>query len=78
MAAEEMIEDGLTGYCVNAYDRNEFRERLSYLIERPDVRKSMGEAGRKVVETKFTWDSHVRKLLALMNHSRDKEIHGPN
>ena len=78
VAAEEMIEDGLTGYCVNPYDRNEFRERLSYLIERPDVRKSMGEAGRKVVETKFTWDSHVRKLLALMNHSRDKEIHGPN
>jgi len=77
VAAEEMIENGLTGYCVNPYDRNEFRERLLYLIDRPDVRKRMGEAGRKVCERKFTWDSHVRKLLDLMGHSRDKEIHGP-
>jgi glycosyltransferase involved in cell wall biosynthesis len=78
VAAEEMIESGATGYCVNPYDRNEFRERLLYLIERPDVRKRMGEAGRKVVERTFTWDIHVRKLLDLMGHSRDKEIHGPN
>jgi glycosyltransferase involved in cell wall biosynthesis len=78
VAAEEMIESGLTGYCVNPYDRDEFRGRLSYLIERPDVRKRMGEAGRKVVESKFTWDSHVRRLLDLMNHGRDKEIHGLN
>jgi len=67
VASEEMIENGLTGYCVNPYDRNEFRERLLYLIERPDVRKRMGEAGRKMVETKFTWDSHVRRLLDLAN-----------
>lgn len=78
VAAEEMIESGLTGYCVNPYDRNEFRERLLYLIERPDVRKRMGAAGRKVVERNFTWDNHVRKLLDLAGHIQDKEIHGPN
>jgi len=78
VAAEEMIENGLTGYCVNPYDRNEFRQRLLYLIEKPDIRKRMGEAGRKVVERKFTWDSHVTRLLDLMNHGPDKEIHGLN
>jgi len=78
VAAEEMIENGLTGYCVNPYERNEFRKRLLYLIEKPDIRKRMGEAGRKVVERKFTWDSHVTRLLDLMNHGPDKEIHGLN
>ena len=78
VASEEIIEDGVTGYCVNPFDRNEFRGRLLYLIDRPDIRKRMGEAGRKVVEKKFTWDSHVRKLLSLVGHSRDKEIHGLN
>jgi glycosyltransferase involved in cell wall biosynthesis len=67
VAAEEMIENGLTGYCVNPYDRNEFREKLLYLIERPDVRKRMGDTGREVVERKFTWEGHVRTLLDLAN-----------
>lgn len=63
VAAEEIIENGLTGYCVNPYDRNEFRERISYLIESPDIRKRMGEAGRRICEKRFTWEGHVRRLF---------------
>ncbi|UCG70117.1 MAG: glycosyltransferase family 4 protein [Thermoplasmata archaeon] len=66
VAAEEMIESGLTGYCVNPYDRNELRERLLYLIDHPNIGKKMGEAGRRVCEKKFSWDNHVRKLFDLM------------
>jgi len=67
VSADEIIEDTVTGYCVNPYDRNEFRQRLLYLIENPDARKSMGEAGRKVCEKKFTWEGHVKMLLDLLN-----------
>jgi glycosyltransferase involved in cell wall biosynthesis len=74
VAAEEMIENGVTGYCVNPYDRNEFRERLLYLIENPGIRREMGEAGRRVCERRFAWDNHVRKLLDLMNYRSEKEI----
>ena len=66
VASEEMIEHGVTGYCVNPYDGEEFRQRLSYLIDYPDIGKKMGEAGRKVCEEKFSWENHVRKLLDLM------------
>ena len=68
VAADEIIEDAVTGYCVNPYERNEFRQRLLYLIENPDVRKRMGEAGRRVCERKFTWESHVRRLLDLVSN----------
>jgi glycosyltransferase involved in cell wall biosynthesis len=68
VASEEMIENGVTGYCVDPYDRNEFRQRLLYLMDNPDFRTKMGEAGRKVCQEKYTWDGHVKKLLALMNN----------
>ncbi|MFX0194954.1 MAG: glycosyltransferase family 4 protein [Candidatus Hodarchaeota archaeon] len=68
VAADEIIEDAVTGYCVNPYERDEFRQRLLYLIDNPDIRNSMGEAGRKVCQKKFTWEDHVRKLLGLMNN----------
>jgi 1,2-diacylglycerol 3-alpha-glucosyltransferase len=67
VAAEEMIEDGVTGYCANPYNGDEFRQKLIYLIENPSIRKRMGEAGRKVCERKFTWEGHVRRLLELVN-----------
>ncbi len=74
VASEEIIEDEVTGYCVNPYDKNEFRERLVYLIDNPDMRKKMGEAGRKICEKKFTWNEHVMKVLDLMDHPADGGI----
>jgi glycosyltransferase involved in cell wall biosynthesis len=74
VASEEIIEDGVTGYCINPYDRNEFRQKWLYLIDHPDIRKKMGQAGRKACERKFTWNNHVRKLLELMDHRSDGRI----
>jgi len=66
VAAEEMIEDGVTGYCADPCDKNEFRQRLSFLIDHSDIRREMGEAGRKRCRGKFTWENHVSTLLDLM------------
>jgi glycosyltransferase involved in cell wall biosynthesis len=73
VASEEMIEHGVSGYCVNPRDRDELRQRLLYLIDHPDVGKKMGEAGRRICERKFTWHNHVRKLLDLMDARSDNE-----
>lgn len=66
VASEEIIESGATGFCVNPYDKDEFREKLTYLMDHPDVRRKMGESGRRVCETKFSWEVHVRRLLNLI------------
>jgi glycosyltransferase involved in cell wall biosynthesis len=67
VASEEIIETGITGYCVDPYDKNEFRQRLLYLIENPHIARKMGEAGRKVCQGRFTWEGHVKKLLDLVS-----------
>ncbi len=63
VAADEIIEDAVTGYCVNPYEKDEFRKRLIYLIENPEIRKRMGKAGKRVCQEKYTWEGHVKKLL---------------
>lgn len=72
VASEEMIENGVTGYCIDPYNEDEFRQRLLYLIENPDIRKKMGEGGRRVCARKFTWENHVKRLLDLIGHRQDK------
>jgi glycosyltransferase involved in cell wall biosynthesis len=73
VASEEIIEDNVTGYCVNPYDGNEFRERILYLVDNPDVRQKMGKASREICDRRFTWNQHVMKLFDLMSHCSDKE-----
>ena len=68
VAAEEMIEDGVTGYCVDPYIQDEFRERLLYLIDHGDIRRAMGKAAREVCAKDFTWEAHVKRLLDLVNN----------
>jgi glycosyltransferase involved in cell wall biosynthesis len=45
----------------NAFD---FAEKIIYLLERPEDRKSMGEFGRKRVLEELEWRHEVPKLLA--------------
>lgn len=66
VACEEIIRDGITGFCVDPYNKNEFGEKLVYLIENPDIRIRMGGVGREVCQKEFTWEGHVTRLLDLV------------
>ncbi|MFX0202254.1 MAG: glycosyltransferase family 4 protein [Candidatus Hodarchaeota archaeon] len=68
VASEEIIESGVTGFCVNPFSKNELRDRLLYLVDHPDVRKKMGKMGRKACQKRFTWKGHVTRVLELANH----------
>ena len=72
VASEEVIADGLTGFCVDPYNDDEFQERLLYLIEHGDIRRAMGKAARDVCEKDFTWEDHVRRLLDLLKSQHSK------
>jgi len=65
VAAQEIIQEGVTGFCVDPYNKQEGQDRLLYLIDNIDIRKKMGEAGRKECRRKFTWEGHVKRLLDL-------------
>jgi len=59
----EIVSDGVNGFL--AKDENEWIEKVSVLIENPEVRKKIGEEARKTVEEKYSVNSQKEKYLAL-------------
>jgi alpha-maltose-1-phosphate synthase len=75
----EIVQDGLTGYLVPftpdgsalgaPADPEAFAKalaaKLAEVVESPDARRRMGEAGRARVEASFSWSSIAEKTAAL-------------
>lgn len=61
----EAIDNGKTGILVPPADVNSLSAAIKYLIEHPEIRKQMGEAGRKRVEENFSIENNVRKTEGL-------------
>ena len=61
----EVVEDGVTGFVVPPNDPNALREKLTWLWERPDRARAMGEASRARVLQVFTWPAVVRRCLQI-------------
>jgi len=52
----ELVEDGITGFLVPPKDPGALAEALQKLIEDPELRRRMGEAGREKTLREFTLD----------------------
>lgn len=61
----EVVEDGVTGFIVPPNDPDALREKLIWLMENPTKANAMGQAARKRVLEKFTWQSVVRRCLQI-------------
>lgn len=57
----EILVDGETGYLVPRGDIGAVRDRLSRLLQHPELRRRMGAAGRLRYETYFTIDKMLKK-----------------
>lgn len=62
-----MVEEGKSGMKFKYADLNDLRRCVSYMIEHPEESKIMGENAYKLIETKYSPDSHYNKLIKLMN-----------
>jgi colanic acid/amylovoran biosynthesis glycosyltransferase len=49
----EIIQDGISGFMTPERDVNAFVEKLTFLIEHPDIWPKMGQAGRTYVEANY-------------------------
>lgn len=65
----EVVDDGRTGYLVPLGDHRALADRIVELIEGPDLMRRMGEAGRRKVEEKFTWDRVVKRMLPYLERA---------
>jgi len=55
---KEVVEDGVTGLIASPFRTREFAECIARLLRDPALRRSMGEAGRRRLEARFT----IRRL----------------
>lgn len=61
----EIIKDGENGYFADSDD--EWIEKISILIENPDLRRKLGEAARKTVEEYYSVRVNAPRYLKIIN-----------
>lgn len=62
-ANSEIISDGVNGFLANR--NNEWVEKISLLIEKPELRAQMGAEARKTVVKEYSVESNKEKYLKL-------------
>lgn len=65
----DIIEDGVNGYLVPQKDVEALADKLEILIKNDELRKKMGEAGRKKYEAEFTLQKFEERMVEILNIS---------
>ena len=62
----DIVEDGVTGFLVPPLDVDKLAEKLEILIKDPELRRRMGQNGKKRFETHFTIEIFERRLTEVL------------
>ena len=65
--AEEIIEDGVTGFLVDRGDYVAMAEKMMFFLQNPDKAEKMGNAGYYVFEERFSKQSAKAKVHSVLN-----------
>lgn len=65
----ELVGDQLTGLVCQRRSPYDLKEKIMYLLDRPQIARSMGEAGRKRIEEDFTLSTMTQAYLDLYGQS---------
>lgn len=60
---KNIIDKWKCGICVCPQDPTQVASAITFLLKNPDIAYSMGESGRKAVESEFNWDTQATILL---------------
>jgi glycosyltransferase involved in cell wall biosynthesis len=61
---KEIIQEGINGFLADSEE--EWIEKLSFLIEDPDLRYQMGQRGRIIVEEKYSLKANAPKFIEIL------------
>jgi len=62
--ARYIVEDGVNGFLCKT--EREWVNKLSLLVENKELRKELGDNGRKTVEEKYALETNTKKLIAII------------
>ena len=57
------IHDGWNGFLIDPANEQQLADKIKYLIDNPEERKSMGANSRKYAEEQFDWKKVAERLL---------------
>jgi len=63
----DVVEDDVTGFLVQQKDVQALADKLETLIHNPELRKQMGEAGRRKYEEEFTIEKFEDNMINILN-----------
>jgi len=63
----ELVSDGVSGFLVQRNDSVDAAEKLMRLVQDSELRREMGDAGRKLVAKEFNLKTNVAQLVELYN-----------
>jgi glycosyltransferase involved in cell wall biosynthesis len=70
-ALSEVVEDGVTGYLFTPDDKADLGRQLHRLLDDPDRRRAMGEAGRRRAAEHFAPAQLLARYAALLSDSAE-------
>lgn len=68
-AVKDVIIDGETGLTCRQNDSVDLADKIDYLLERPELRHRLGEAGRRHVTARFDWETIAQRYANLIRES---------
>lgn len=67
-----VFNDGIEGMLARPGDAQDLSDKIKKLLDNNKMRHSMGQAGRELVEKKYTWELAGKKLLDLYENLLNK------
>ncbi|MGA9379838.1 MAG: glycosyltransferase family 4 protein, partial [Phormidium sp.] len=69
MGVPELVQNGINGLTIKPGDRIALRQAIFKLIENPELRLSMGEAGRNIAKENFDTVSNCQQIAEIFANS---------
>jgi glycosyltransferase involved in cell wall biosynthesis len=60
--ASEIVQNGVNGLVVGHADPQGIAERVEFLMNRPDIRRELGENAREYVKSNLSWEKFAEKM----------------
>ena len=69
---KEIIKDGINGFLFKRGDRNDFINKLNYILSLPE--KKLSEISKNAYETskRFTWDNRAKQIVEFIKEINEK------